>query len=51
MELENDIKKLFKDEETKINLLQKEMSNNYNTNSKSNIFKEHFFITFKYISL
>ncbi len=41
MELENDIKKLFKDEETKINLLQKEMSNNYNTNSKSNIFKEN----------
>jgi serine/threonine protein phosphatase PrpC len=41
IELENNLKKLYKDEETKINLLQKEMSVNFNTNTKLNICKEN----------
>ena len=41
IELQNNLKKLYKDEETKINLLQKEMSVSCNTNTKLNKCKEN----------
>ena len=39
-ELEKELKKLYEDEESKVNLLQKEMSRSYNTNAKVNVRKE-----------